>query len=112
MFFNQVAKGLHVALPPPLKMGGDFSGLVGVCLFLWTVGGPLHGGGVGSSQFLTQLANAGPKSVKVNLPNSHRKVCKIKFSQIVTSDVLTSLWQFDKVLFDNLGHVFMHWVHY
>ena len=42
-------------------------------------------------QFLAQLANSGPKSVKVNLTNYHREVCKIKFYQIVTSDVLTSL---------------------
>ena len=59
-------------------------------------------------QFLTQLANAGPRSVKVNLTNCHRKVCRIKFYQNATSDVLTSLWQLDKVLFDNLGHVFIH----
>ena len=50
-------------------------------------------------QFLAQLANAGPKSVKVNLTDCHREVCKVKFYQIVTSDVLTSLWQFDKMLF-------------
>ena len=42
-------------------------------------------------QFLAQLANAGPKSVKVNLTDCHREVCKVKFYQIVTSDVLTSL---------------------
>ena len=54
-------------------------------------------GGVGVSlgglqyQFLTQLANAGPKSVKVNLTNSHREVCRIRFYQTATSDVLTSL---------------------
>ena len=40
---------------------------------------------------VTQLANAGPKSVKVNLTNCHREVCRIKFYQIATSDVLTSL---------------------
>ena len=50
-------------------------------------------------QFLTQLANAGSKSVKLNLTNCYREVCKIKFYHIVTSDVLTSLWQFDKMLF-------------
>ena len=58
-------------------------------------------------QFFVQLANAGPKSVEVNLTNCHREVCRIKFYQIVTSDVLTSLWQFDK-----LGHLFIRWVHY
>ena len=50
-------------------------------------------------QFLAQLANAGPKSVKVNLTNCYREVCRIKFYQIATFDVLTSLWQFDKMLF-------------
>ena len=50
-------------------------------------------------QFLAQLANTGPKSVKVNLTNCRREVCQIKFYEIVTSDVLTSLWQFDKMLF-------------
>ena len=50
-------------------------------------------------QFLAQLANARPKSVKVNLTNCRREVCKIKFYEIVTSDVLTSQWQFDKMLF-------------
>ena len=63
-------------------------------------------------QFLAQLANAGPKSVQVNLTNCHREVCRIKFYQIVTSDVLRSLWQFDKCYFDKLGHLFIHWVHY
>ena len=42
-------------------------------------------------QFLAQLANSGAKSVKVNLKNCHREVRRIKFHQIVTSDVLTSL---------------------
>ena len=71
-------------------------------------------GGVGVSlgglqyQFLTQLANAGPKSVKVNLTNYCREVCRIKFYQIATSDVLTYLRQFDKMLFDNSEHVFIH----
>ena len=59
-------------------------------------------------QFLAQLANAGPKSIEV-LTNCHREVCTIKF---VASDVLTSLWQFDKCYFDKLGHLFIHWVHY
>ena len=42
-------------------------------------------------QFLAQLANPGPKSVKVNLRNCHREVCRIKFYQIVVSDMLTSV---------------------
>ena len=61
-------------------------------------GTPLYGGvrikyfpGGLQYQFLTQLANAGPKSVKLNLTNCDREVCKIKFYYIVTSDVLTSL---------------------
>ena len=53
-------------------------------------------------QFLAQLANAGPKSVEVNLTNCHREICRIKFYQIATSDVLTSLLQFDKSYFDKL----------
>ena len=50
-------------------------------------------------KFLAQLANTGPKSVKVNITNCHGEICKTEFYQIVTSDVLTSLWQFDKMLF-------------
>ena len=38
-----------------------------------------------------QLANAEPKFVKANLTNCHREVRRIKFYQIITSDVLTSL---------------------
>ena len=93
---------------PPKKMGVHFSGPVGACFFIWTMGGDSIIWGksqLGISlgelqyQFLAQLANAGPKSVKVNLTNCRREVCKIKFYEIVTSDVLTSLWQFDKMLF-------------
>ena len=83
---------------------GHFLGSVGVCLFLWTMGD--------SVPISYPIGHAGPKSVKVNLTNCHRIVCRIKFYQIATSDVLTSLWQFDKMLFDNLGHVFIHWVYY
>ena len=101
---NQVAKGLHGILPPHEDIrGGGVRGAhlsvpVEVCLFLWTVGELLHMGEVtirdfpgGLYQFLTRLANAGPKSVKVNLTNCHREVYRIKFYQIATSDVLTSL---------------------
>ena len=110
--------------PPPFPKKMEwfiFQGQWGVCLFIWTMGGLLHMGGgsqLGISlggllyQYLAQLANAGLKSVKVNLINCHRGVCRINFYQIVTSDVLISLWQFDEMLFDNLGHVFIHWVHY
>ena len=96
------------------KGGCHFSGSAGVCLFLWLVGDSFIWGesqlgislGRFRYQFLTQLANAGPKSVKVNSTNSHREVCRIKFYQIATSDVLT--YQFDKMLFDNFGHAFIH----
>ena len=54
-------------------------------------------------QFLDQLANAGPKSLKVNWTNCHREVCRIKFYQIVTSDILTSCDNLIKCYFDNLG---------
>ena len=92
---------------PPKKMGVHFSGPVGVCFFIWTMGGLHYMGEVTvrdflgelQYQFLAQLANARPKSVKVNLTNCRREVCKIKFYEIVTSDVLTSQWQFDKMLF-------------
>ena len=94
--------------------GGYFSGPVKVCLFLWTVGEVQLGIFLGrlQYQFLTQLTNAGPKSVKLNLTNCYKEVCRIKFYQIATSDVLISLLQFDKMLFNNLAHVFIHWVHY
>ena len=75
---KQVAKGLHVVLSPNEDGWLYFSGPVGISLFLWTFGGLLHMGGGGISlgglqyHFLTQLANAGPKSVKVNLTNCHR----------------------------------------
>ena len=97
---------------PLIKMGGRGGGLLfrasGGSVFsygqwghsfIWgksqlgiSLGGPQY-------QFLAQLTNAGPNCVKVNLTNCHREVCRIKFHQTVTSDVLTSLWQFDKMLF-------------
>ena len=108
-------------LPPQRRWSGSFFRASGGSAFsygqwgdsfIWgesqlgiSLGGLLY-------QYLAQLANAGPKSVKVNLINCHRGVCRINFYQIVTSDVLISLWQFDEMLFDNLGHVFIHWVHY
>ena len=103
-------KTLHGILSP-MKMGGFiFQGQWGVCLFLWAVGGLLQMEGItirdfpGRLQykFLVQLANAGPKFVKVNWANCHREVCRIKFYQIVTSDVLTSCHNLIKCYFDNL----------
>ena len=96
-----------------MKMGRGGEGVIflgqwGVCFFIWTMGILLHKGGdsqLGISlgglqyQFLAQLAKAGPKSVKASLTNRHREACKIKFYQTVTSDVLPSLRQFDKILF-------------
>ena len=111
---------------PPMKiggggMGGGWGGAGRGSFFSASGGLPFHmdiGGGyffiwryasyetkLGISlgglqyQFLAQLANGRPKSVKVNLTNCHREVCTIKFYQIVTYDVLTSPWQFDKMLF-------------
>ena len=93
--------------PPMEDRGLIFQSHWGVSLFIWTVGWLLHMGGLTirispwglQYQFLAQLANTGPKSVKVNLTNYHREVCWIKFYQLVTYDVLTSLWKFDKMLF-------------
>ena len=87
--------------------GFIFQGQWWVCFFIWTMERLFCMGGVTirdfpgglQYQFFAHLANAGPKSVKVNLTNCHRKICKVKFYQIVTSDVLISLWQFDKRLF-------------
>ena len=87
---------------PPMKMGGSFfktsgglpfhiDSVEGGGYFIW--GESQLGISVGGLQyqFLAQLANAGPRSVTVNLTSCHREVCKIKFYQIVTSDVLNSL---------------------
>ena len=103
---------------PPIKMvvvGGHFSGPVGVYLFLWPVGGLLHMGRVIMRDFLggTPVPISYPTGqcrtqvCKSELTNYHREVCRIKFYQTATSDVLISLWQCDKILFDNLGHVFL-----
>ena len=122
--FMQIKRWLSMVSSPPMKMcvcvwgggggGAYFSGPVKVCLFLWTVGEVQLGIFLGrlQYQFLTQLTNAEPKSVKLNLTNCYKEVCRIKFYQIATSDVLISLLQFDKMLFNNLAHVFIHWVHY
>ena len=40
-------------------------------------------------QFLAQLASTGSKSVEVNLTNCDIKICRSKFYQILTSDILT-----------------------
>ena len=93
--------GGHVILSPDEDgRGVIFQGQWGgVCFFIWTMGGLLY---MGESQIGISLggtpvpisgplANAGPKSVTVNLTNCHREICKIRFYQIVTSDVLTSL---------------------
>ena len=104
---------------PPMKMcvcvcegggGGVFFRASEGLPFLWTVGEVQLGIFLGrlQYQFLTQLTNAGPKSVKLNLTNCYKEVCRIKFYQIATSDVLISLLQFDKMLFNNLAHVFIH----
>ena len=96
-----------VSFPPAMKMGVGviFQGHWRFYLFIWTMGGLLHMGGVTIRDFpgglkyqnLAQLTNAGPKSVNLNLTNCHRGVCSINFYQIVTSDVLTSLSEFDKI---------------
>ena len=87
---------------PPMKMegGGSFFRASGGSAFsygqwgdsfIWEESQLAISLGELQYSFLAQLAKAGPKSVKVNLTNCHREVCKIKFYQIVTSDVLTSL---------------------
>ena len=97
---NQVAKGLHAILSP-MKMGpGDvtFQGQWGSACSYRQWGNPSYGGATirdfpsGTPVPISyQLANAGPKFVKKSLTNCHREVCRIKFYQIATSDVLKSL---------------------
>ena len=107
---NIVNQSTCMVSAPPMMMGGDHSsGPVwrGVCFFIWTVGRLLHMGWVTIRDFPggTPVPISCPigkwrtKSIKVNLTNCHREVCRIKFYQIVTSHVLTSLWKFDKMLF-------------
>ena len=89
----------HGILSPNENGRFTFQGQWGVCFFLWTMGGLLYMGesqlgislGGLQYQYLAQLANTGPKSVKVNLTNCHGEICKTEFYKIVTSDVLTSL---------------------
>ena len=78
-----------------------FQDLWGVYLFIWTLGGLVHMGHMGGVTIRDFPGGGIPvpiscqigkcSSIKVNLTNCHREVCKIKFYQIVTSDVLTSL---------------------
>ena len=93
---------------------GQWGGGGGGLPFYIDNGGPLHMGesqlGISLGglryQFLAQSATSRPKSVKVNLINCHREVCRINFDPIVTSDALASLWLFEKMLFwCVLGHV-------
>ena len=80
-----------------MKMGG--SGPVRGMPFHMDNGGLLHMWGVTIRDFPggTPVPISSPtskhrtKSVKVCLINCHREVCRIKFYQIVTSDVLRSL---------------------
>ena len=84
-------ENIHGSLSPYEDGGGSFFRVSGGLPFHMDIGGLLYMGGV------TWVA--WPKSVKVNLTNCHRELCRIKFYQIVTSDVFTSLWQSDKMLF-------------
>ena len=93
---------------PQWRWGVIFQGQWGVCFFICQMGrGLLYMGGIPIRGFPGEtpvpiscpISKARPKSAKVNLTNCHREICRIKFYQIVTSDVLTSLWQFDKMLF-------------
>ena len=98
---------------PPMKMGVcHFSGPVGSAFscgqwadfFIWresqlgiSLGGLQY-------QFPNQLANGGPTSVKVNLTNCHREVCRslplVMFLHLCENLI--------KMLCDNVGHVFIH----
>ena len=87
---------------PPMRMGEwvYFSGPVGYLLFYMDTGGtPSYRayGGVTIRDFpggtpepiSCQIDKC--RSIKPNLSNCHREVCRIKFDQIVTSGVLISL---------------------
>ena len=85
---------------PPMKMGNHFSGPVGGLLFhMANGGGLLYMGGITIRGFPGEtpvpiscpISKARPESAKVNLTNCHKEICRIKFYQIVTSDVLKSL---------------------
>ena len=79
-----------VSSPPhENRGGGGGGGLQGqwvICLFKWTMGGLLHIEGVTIRYFLPNW-----QTQDMNLTNCHRDVCRTKFYQIVTSDILTSL---------------------
>ena len=87
----------------PGRWGGSgfiFQDQWGAFLFIWTLGGLLHMGHMGGVTIRdfpggNSSTNFWPnwqmQSIKVNLTKYHRKVYRIKFYQIVTSDVLTSL---------------------
>ena len=95
---------IHGILSPHEDGGGGcgfiFQDQWGAFLFIWTLGGLLHMGhmeGVtirdfpGGNSSTNFWPNWQMQSIKVNLTNCHREVYRIKFYQIVTSDVLTSL---------------------
>ena len=78
---NQVAKGLHGALSStaPMKMGKyHFAGPVGVCLFLWTVGGLLHMGGVTIRDF----PGGTPVPISYRIGQWRTHVCKSEFNKL------------------------------
>ena len=105
---------------PHEDRGETFQDQWGFCFFIWTMRDSfiweesqlgISLGGL-QYQFLAQLANAGPKSVKVNLTNYHREFCKSNFIKL---SLLMSLHLCDNLIkcyFNNLEHVFTHWVHY
>ena len=107
MGFWPLSKTIHVMLSAHEDGGGYFLGPVGSLSFHMDSGRLLHMGGVTIMVFpggtpvsiSCPIGKCRTKSIKVNLTNCHREVCRIKFYQIVTSDVLTSLWHFDKMLF-------------
>ena len=117
-FFNDCLP--HILLGPFLNTftwcplphedkGIHFSGPVGGLPFHIDNGATPSYGGVTNRDFpgRTPASISCPiaKSVKVNLTNCHKEVCRTKFYQIVTSEILASLWLFDKMLFWYvLGH--------
>ena len=94
----------------------------GVSLFIWTMGGLFHMGegsirdfpGGTSVPISWPIGKRRTKSVEVNLTNCHREVYRMK-SSVFHFWCLMALNLCDNLIkcyFDNLGHLFIHWVHY
>ena len=95
VFFSYIY--IHIWYPlPPWRWGRGFifQDQWGVYLFIWALGELLHIGHMGGvtirnfprGDSSTNFFKIGKcKSMKVNLTNCHREVCRIKFYQIFTS---------------------------